>query len=141
MRLLVALLMALLSHVPRVVTAEAPARPYCCPSCGCQMCYPDVSVTKETRHCWEVEHEAICIPPIRFPWSRCRPLECGRVRVVHVLKREEYEVDRCDYQWKVLCEQCGFSAGEEPPSAGEAESSPPPVPPATWHVPRFRARR
>jgi len=39
-----------------------------CPHCG-DACYPTVTKAKETKHCWNVETQAICIPKVRFPWE------------------------------------------------------------------------
>ena len=53
-----------------------------CPHCG-DACYPTVTKGKETKHCWEVDTKAICIPKVRFPWEStcgkgCGGEECGK---------------------------------------------------------------
>lgn len=81
-----------------------------CHSCGRKVCCPEVKVKKETRHCWEVECKEVCIPAVRFPWMDCGQFLCGRVRKVNVLVEKDYEVDKCEYKWKILCKHCGGTA-------------------------------
>ncbi|MGN6548084.1 MAG: hypothetical protein ACTHK7_23820 [Aureliella sp.] len=72
-----------------------------CPECT-KVCCPEKVTKKEKESCWEVECKEVCIPPVRFPWMKCWPLSCGRIRVVNVLKKEETEVEKCEVKWKVV---------------------------------------
>lgn len=110
MRLVVALLTAVVLLPAPAATANDSGHFACCQSCGRKVCCPEVKVKKETRQCWEVECKDVCIPAIRFPWMDCNELRCGRVRTVRVLKPVDYDVEKCEYQWKVLCDQCRQSA-------------------------------
>lgn len=78
-----------------------------CPECT-KVCCPEKVTKKEKEICWDVECQEVCIPPVRFPWMKCWPLSCGRVRVVKVLKKEETEVEKCELKWQVkdCCPQC-----------------------------------
>ncbi len=86
-----------------------------CPHCG-DACYPTVVKGTETKHCWNVETKAICIPKVRFPWEsncgkgcggkacgkdNCVPPKCGRTKYVRVLVKHEYECSTCKYVWDV----------------------------------------
>lgn len=82
-----------------------------CPHCG-DACYPTVTKGKETKHCWNVETKAICIPKVRFPWEKsccdkgcgkdgCVPPKCGRTKYVDILLKHEYECSTCKYSWDV----------------------------------------
>lgn len=78
-----------------------------CPECT-KICCPEKVTEKQKESCWEVECKEVCIPPVRFPWMKCWPLSCGRVRVVNILKKEETEVEKCEIKWKVkdCCPRC-----------------------------------
>lgn len=82
-----------------------------CPHCG-DACYPTVTKGTETKHCWNVDTKAICIPKVRFPWESsccdkgcgkdgCVPPKCGRTKYVNVLTKHEYECSTCKYSWDV----------------------------------------
>ncbi len=72
-----------------------------CPNCGAE-CRPIRDESTMKRHCWKVEWEHICIPPVRFPWQSCHePLRCGRVKAVRKLKKHEYECPSCRIRWEV----------------------------------------
>ncbi|HUG66313.1 MAG TPA: hypothetical protein VMM76_01100 [Pirellulaceae bacterium] len=82
-----------------------------CPHCG-DACYPTVTKGTETKHCWNVETKAICIPKVRFPWEKsccdkgcgkdgCVPPKCGRTKYVDILLKHEYECSTCKYSWDV----------------------------------------
>jgi hypothetical protein len=79
----------------------------CCPDCGNAVCVPTFEAKKEKRHYWEVECKQICIPHIRWPWqSPCEPPKCGRVKTVNVLKKVEYECEKCGCKWEVKSVGC-----------------------------------
>jgi hypothetical protein len=74
----------------------------CCPDCGNAVCVPTIETVKQKKHYWEVECKQICIPHIRWPWqSCCEPPKCGRVKTVSVLKKVEYECEKCGCKWEV----------------------------------------
>jgi hypothetical protein len=111
MRIAFALLIgALLIHPANDCTAAENSPSPCCHACGRKVCYPEVKVKKVTRQCWEIERKEICIPAIRFPWMDCNQFHHGRVRVVKVFVPKEYEIEKCDYNWKILCTHCGGAA-------------------------------
>jgi hypothetical protein len=100
------------------------ARRAFCPHCG-DACYPTVTKGKETKHCWNVESKAICIPKVRFPWEsncgkgcggkdcgkeNCVPPKCGRTKYVNVLIKHEYECSTCKYSWDVA----GYKHDQKP---------------------------
>jgi hypothetical protein len=112
--------------------------PHCeirCPRCKC--CVSEVEIVKIKKPCWEVECEPVCIPRVTFPWELkdsgkgcgwfcCPPAKCGKVRMVHVLKPQEYECQECQYKFTpVCCERDACSAGVGPASPDAA-----PLPPA-----------
>lgn len=80
-----------------------------CPHCShpCKICEPQPTTDKEKKHCWCVELKEVCIPHIRWPWQPCcEPPKCGRVRTVKVLKKVEYECEKCGYKWEIKCLGC-----------------------------------
>ena len=78
-----------------------------CPDCGNALCVPSFEPVKEKKHCWQVECKKICIPHIRLPWQSCCELpKCGWVRNVKVLKKVEYECEKCGCKWDVKCLDC-----------------------------------
>ncbi len=120
MRIALALLAAALAISPATEAVAGNTPTARCHVCGQKVCYPETKVEKETRHCWEVERKEICIPAIRFPWMKCGPLHCGRVRTVNVLVAKDYESEKCVYEWKILCDQCRHQASkEEEDNSGE----------------------
>jgi hypothetical protein len=73
-----------------------------CPDCGNATCVPSLETVKEKKQCWIVECEKICIPHIRWPWQSCCELpKCGRVKNVKVLRKVEYECEKCGCKWDV----------------------------------------
>lgn len=81
--------------------------PNCQHQCENKACVPTPTTGKKKKHCWEIELKDVCIPHIRFPWTPCcEPPKCGRVRTVKVLKKVEYECEKCGYKWDVQCLQC-----------------------------------
>lgn len=78
-----------------------------CPNCHHSVCHPVPEMTKEKQHCWKVECKEICIPAIKWPWSPCcEPPRCGKVKMVKVLKKVEYECERCGYKWEISSPNC-----------------------------------
>ncbi|WP_044255835.1 hypothetical protein [Rhodopirellula sp. SWK7] len=80
----------------------------CC--CFCQEGRCQVTVEREEVETkkFVVECEAICIPPLRFPWE-CGPLKkCGKVRCVKKLGSENGSKVVCVYDWTAIhcCPSC-----------------------------------
>lgn len=91
-----------------------------CSRCGEKVCVTFVSPATETRSCWDVECEEVCIPAVRCPWHACPTADCdicsaaplpryGKVRRVRKLKPVEYECDTCRYEHRIVCRcpNCG----------------------------------
>lgn len=89
-----------------------------CDMCGDKVCVTYAEPGTVEKHCWQVECEEVCIPAIRWPWrcwgdkdrcdsgecvAGCAPTACGRVRVVHRLRKETYECDVCKYEHRIEC--------------------------------------
>jgi hypothetical protein len=82
-------------------------RHHCCPECGHKACCPVPVTLKEKKHCYQCECKDICIPGIKSPFAPCcEPPKCGRVRTIKVLKKIEYECEKCGYQWDVKSVGC-----------------------------------
>lgn len=106
--LLVASLAVTISSVYSAgVLSEKLTCPSCRQPCDNKTCRSEPTTIKEKKHCWEVGWKDICIPHVRFPWTPCdSPPKCGLVRSVRVLKKVEYECEKCGYKWDVKCVQC-----------------------------------
>ncbi len=138
-----------------------PAAPADC-ECGpptCKYCKLHVEKEKIKKSCWKVERKQICIPEVRFPWSKlhacrhhgcrgcaecCEP-RCARVRTVRYLDKHSYECgEECVYSWEVEeacictpgvpCEHPGCPAGQIVPG-GEFIPGGLPVPDAAPPLP------
>jgi hypothetical protein len=81
----------------------------CCPDCGCKVCQPKQEVIKEKKHCWDVQCKDICIPKAKWPWQSCCEPGCAKVKTIKVLKRVEYECEKCGTKWEVV--GCGCPNG------------------------------
>ncbi len=78
-----------------------------CPDCGNKVCQAEPTTVKEKKHCWEVECKDICIPRFKWWWECCEtPPRCGQVKTVKVLKKKEYECEKCGYKWEVKTVDC-----------------------------------
>ncbi|MHB0955469.1 MAG: hypothetical protein ACYC0X_03730 [Pirellulaceae bacterium] len=89
--------------------AQAGDDEVCCPNCH-HVCQFSWEKEKVTKHCWRTECKPICIPTITFPWQDgCAP-KCARVKYVNVLKKHEYECERCKYKFTPVCTECGYHA-------------------------------
>lgn len=78
-----------------------------CPQCDNKICVAQPETTKQKKHCWEVECKDICIPRFKWPWECCDvPPRCGQVKTVKVLKKKEYECEKCGYKWEVKTVDC-----------------------------------
>jgi hypothetical protein len=80
----------------------------CCPDCGHKVCQPKQETIKEKKSCWDVVCKDICIPKAKWPWESCCQPQCARVKTVKVLKKVEYECEKCRTKWEVVA--CGSQA-------------------------------
>ena len=96
-------------HVPTPTSAQECVVE--CPRCQYK-CQLTVERKLDTNHCWDVEEKAICVPKITFPWQSCCAPKCARVLKVRVLKKVEYECERCYFQWKASRTCCGSVNGK-----------------------------
>ncbi len=71
-----------------------------CPQCKVT-CKGSVEKDTITRHYWDVECDYVCIPPVKFPWTKCCELPCPKIRKIHVMKRRDYKIDICKFHWKL----------------------------------------
>jgi hypothetical protein len=91
-----------------------------CSRCSEKVCVTFVMPATETKTCWDVECEEVCIPAVRCPWHHCSEGECdncgsaqlpgcGEIRGVRKLKQVEYECDTCRYEHRIVCRcpNCG----------------------------------
>ncbi|MEM9364960.1 MAG: hypothetical protein AAGD07_03115 [Planctomycetota bacterium] len=81
--------------------------PACC-FCDQGHCQVEVGCEEVEETCYDVECEAICIPPLRFPWE-CGPLKkCGKVRVIRKLTEDKVTKKVCTYDWSAVacCPDC-----------------------------------
>jgi hypothetical protein len=119
--LTVAAALASIVVVSHVIASDCDKSPTAvCSRCGEKVCVTFVSPAKETKSCWEVECDEVCIPAVRCPWHHCPKAECdscgtaslpgcGEVRGVRKLKQVEYECDTCRYEHRIVCRcpKCG----------------------------------
>ena len=81
-----------------------------CPGCG--SCKSEAKLEKDKKTTFTVECKEICIPPVQFPWSKCKPAKCGYVKAVRVLKKGSKPVEKCTYEWTV--EKCDEKTAVQP---------------------------
>jgi hypothetical protein len=92
-------------------TCDSASSDSCCPQCQLEV---DKSKIKE--YCYDVQCKTICIPRITFPWQKgCEngcdaPCSCcpippngAKIKTVRVLKKFEYECEKCKYKWTPEC--------------------------------------
>ena len=85
-----------------------------CPSCGHKKCQPEPVTLKVKKHCYYYTDKPICIPSVKGPFQPCcEPPKCGWVRKVRLLKKDEYECEKCGYKWEVPC-VCGSDCEKQP---------------------------
>ena len=128
-------LIVLLTGTPAGLAGPGPGCPHCeirCPRCKC--CVSEVEIVMVKKPCWEVECEPVCIPSVSFPWELpdckkgcnwfcCPPAKCGKVRMVHVLKPQEYECQECHYKFTPVCCECDRCAKNGKPAPPDAEKA------------------
>ncbi|TWT93573.1 hypothetical protein [Neorhodopirellula pilleata] len=91
-----------------IATVTASAAGPCCLFCQKGRCNVDVDVEEVEIKGFDVECEAICIPPLRYPWE-CGPLKkCGKIRCVKKLVSDKRTAKICTYDWEavVCCPEC-----------------------------------
>jgi hypothetical protein len=84
-----------------------------CPKCH-HACEFSIEPEKVTKDCYEVECKTICIPCVVFPWQKshcdhgkggkhgkggCFAHNGAKSKCVRVLKKYEYECERCKCKW------------------------------------------
>ena len=139
--------------------ASWPALAECDSDSGCSACCPrcklEVGTENVKRNFYEVVCKDICIPKVTFPWQKpcsdsCKggcasgccecPVPCkgARIRTVKVLKKYQYECERCKYKWtpEYPCSCCRCTENRESSKAAarqanSAKGSIPPIPPET----------
>jgi hypothetical protein len=100
------------------------------------MCRLHTSTEKVKKTCFEVKCEAVCVPPVTFPWEKspcsagcdcapdCAASRCGRVKYVTVPLIREYECgEKCVCEWK-LEDACLGTPPENPPADGILDAVP-----------------
>ena len=123
--------------------------PDCCPKCN-------LEIKKEAvkKHFYRVECKTICIPRVTCPWEKpsqksctgscdsgdCQcPVPCkgARIRKVKVMRKYEYECEKCKYKWTPTCltSDCTSPSGQPDSTAGEKFA--PPVPTITDRAARL----
>ena len=123
--------------------------PDCCPKCN-------LEIKKEAvkKHFYRVECKTICIPRVTCPWEKppqkvcngscdsgdCQcPVPCkgARTRKVKVMRKFEYECEKCKYKWTPTCltSDCTSPSGQPDSTAGEKFA--PPVPTITDRAARL----
>lgn len=134
-RLAIGRLMTLACIAVACWSGQAAAFGPCCCFCDQGQCKLNVDRGEAEVPVFRVECEAICIPPLRFPWE-CGPIrKCGKVRHVKKLVIEARNVPVCLYEWEAIhcCGNCrerlrhhhrrclaeGGSAFEESEGSGE----------------------
>lgn len=118
-----------------------------CPACN-YVCEFSVEPAKEKKHCYEVDCKAICIPPLTFPWQKTHggrkeiagpaTTRCGRVKIVRVLVKEEYECTRCKHTWRAVRIKCGHTDDCLVPASTGADPVVNPPLPMDARLPRRR---
>lgn len=91
-----------------ITSSTASAVGPCCLFCQKGRCNVEVDVEEVEVKGFDVECEAVCIPPLRFPWE-CGPLKkCGKVRCVKKLVGDKKTTKVCTYDWEaiVCCPDC-----------------------------------
>ena len=135
-------------------TLEAP--------CDCPVGSPDscpkwnLEIKKEAvkKHFYRVECKTICIPRVTCPWEKppqkvcdgscdsgdCQcPVPCkgARTRKVKVLRKYEYECEKCKYKWTPTCLTCDCTSPSGQPDSTAGEKFAPPVPTITDRAARL----
>jgi hypothetical protein len=102
------------------------------PDCEPKVCRLHTSTEKIKKTCFEVKCEAVCVPPVTFPWEKspcdagcdcapaCAASRCARVKYVTVPLIREYECgEKCVCEWK-LEDACLGSPPEKVPEEFDA---------------------
>ncbi|MEX0728098.1 MAG: hypothetical protein WEB58_01210 [Planctomycetaceae bacterium] len=100
-----------------------------CPGCG--VCQSEAKIVKVKKTTFTVEREEVCVPPVQIPWLRCKPISCGFVKSVCVLKKGSKTVEECQYESSV--EKCADYQSADAKSEKAAPGAPP-VPSASTEL-------
>jgi hypothetical protein len=115
-------------------------------------------MVQEKKTCFDVEEKAICIPPITFPWEKSQGKgkggdcavgpRCGKVKIVRVLVKQQYECAQCKYTWTAVS-LCGDRCGDKGAAKEQTETGavtpghdvppPPTVDPSAQRPSRFKS--
>lgn len=103
-----------------------------CPQCA-KYCKLSIEDSEESRHCWTIECEDVCVPRVVFPWQNRKHHRCNKngctgcatdhcqccvrhngafVVRVRKLKKHKYTCPRCDYVWEVKHVGCTDASAE-----------------------------
>lgn len=94
-----------------------------CPGCG--VCKSEAKLVKVKKTTFSVASEEVCVPPVQLPWFKCKPISCGFVKSVRVLKKGSKTVEECQYEWSVeKCEECQAVDAKDGDSATDESLSP-----------------
>lgn len=66
------------------------------------ICTPKTKMEKVTKTCYKPKQEAVCIPPIKFPWMKCNEFGRPKIRCVNRFEKEEIDCgEKCVIVWKL----------------------------------------
>jgi len=67
------------------------------------VCTLKVEKGKVQKSYYTTEQDIICVPQVRLPWQKCKPVPtCSKTRTITLLKEKTYECEVCKYSWEVL---------------------------------------
>ncbi|TWT88523.1 hypothetical protein Mal64_20060 [Pseudobythopirellula maris] len=93
-----------------------PACSASCDACGSDTCYAEAEEVTVEKHCWEIECEKVCVPPVRFPW------QCGGSKLTLFSWLDKNKCGDCcsDGCCSEACcaDACGCGAGCCEPTCG-----------------------
>lgn len=135
-------------------TLEAPCDYPVGPPDSCPKCNLEIKKEAFKKHFYRVECKTICIPRVTCPWEKppqnvcdgscdsgdCQcPVPCkgARTRKVKVLRKYEYECEKCKYKWTPTCLTCDCTSPSGQPDSTAGEKFAPPVPTITDRAARL----
>ena len=123
----------------------------CASACNdrCPNCKLEIKKEPVKKHFYTVECKTICIPRVTCPWEKpCEricdgtcasdcctcPFPCkgARTRKVKVIRKFEYECEKCKYKWTPTCsgDDCDGASCTAAPGTTSKENIVPPSPPS-----------